>query len=416
MSNKPPKIVVPGFNRGAGIPAGYILGRRRGTGHGPAELLNLTHLAAMGVATTAGVAQANDGFLRVVETANYGPNTQQMLSDPTTENAAFSAGDVNKVSMATMNSGSLSNLQFASFNIDLKGFVGGASFGPIGLFTASPTRCGLVSYGTVTGWEFDKQPYVVANKIFHEGILSFGAGLSYVAGVLTATGGGTNAGGLMWAGLDGQDGDDGMPLPGPPGPAGGAGAGLPEIAFTIPLAANFTLDNGGTGGTLTDKTFGLSVIRAAAGGSQISVARSNTTPSATAFTLTARMTPTYALFQTGYSACIILRNSTNGRLLIFGDYQGGTNILVQGWSSYSAFANNVVGPASAVGAYFPWRRVVLSGGTLDFQCSPDGDIWQSIGTTTVATYLTAAGGGALDQVGFGEFSTGGTLCQSWTVV
>jgi len=56
--SKPPKIVVPGLNRGAGIPAGYILGRRPGTGHGPAELLDLTGMKALGVATGAGLAQS----------------------------------------------------------------------------------------------------------------------------------------------------------------------------------------------------------------------------------------------------------------------------------------------------------------------------------------------------------------------
>jgi hypothetical protein len=198
--------------------------------------------------------------------------------------------------------------------------------------------------------------------------------------------------------------------------AGASGATPLEITPVKPLAANFTLDNGGAGGTLADKTYGLHVNRPVAGGAQISVARSNTAAPAAAFTLTARLTPTYALFQTGYSACIILRNSTNGRLIIFGDYQGGTNILAQGWTSYAAFSSNIIGPAQAVGARFPWRRVVLAAGSLDFQCSPDGDVWTSVGTQTVAAFLTAAGGGTLDQLGFGGYATQGTLCQSWTVV
>lgn len=52
MIGKPPKIVIPGMSRGAGIPAGCIVGRRRGTGQGPAELLDLKHLLGMGIATT----------------------------------------------------------------------------------------------------------------------------------------------------------------------------------------------------------------------------------------------------------------------------------------------------------------------------------------------------------------------------
>lgn len=55
--SKPPKIVVPGMNRGAGIPAGFVLGRR--SGHGPVELLNLAQLRGIGVATEFGVVTSN---------------------------------------------------------------------------------------------------------------------------------------------------------------------------------------------------------------------------------------------------------------------------------------------------------------------------------------------------------------------
>lgn len=53
MSDKRPKIVVPGLNRGIGVPAGYVLGRQRGSGKGPAELLDLNQLQALGVGTKA---------------------------------------------------------------------------------------------------------------------------------------------------------------------------------------------------------------------------------------------------------------------------------------------------------------------------------------------------------------------------
>lgn len=55
---RPPKIVIPGLNRGAGIPPGYVLGRLPGTGQGPAQLLGLTALRKVGLATGAGVAQS----------------------------------------------------------------------------------------------------------------------------------------------------------------------------------------------------------------------------------------------------------------------------------------------------------------------------------------------------------------------
>ena len=50
--SKPPKIVIPGLNRGAGIPPGTIVGRLRGAGNGPAQLLGQLGLRAAGIATT----------------------------------------------------------------------------------------------------------------------------------------------------------------------------------------------------------------------------------------------------------------------------------------------------------------------------------------------------------------------------
>lgn len=47
--SKPPRIVIPGLNRGAGIRAGFAIGRRRGTGQGPAELLNLLQMRGQGL-------------------------------------------------------------------------------------------------------------------------------------------------------------------------------------------------------------------------------------------------------------------------------------------------------------------------------------------------------------------------------
>lgn len=55
--SKPPKIVIPGMNRGAGVPGGFVLGRRRGSKQGPVELLNLTQMRAIGVATVFDVTQ-----------------------------------------------------------------------------------------------------------------------------------------------------------------------------------------------------------------------------------------------------------------------------------------------------------------------------------------------------------------------
>jgi hypothetical protein len=47
--SKPPKFVIPGLNRGSGVPGGYY--RRAAKGAGPAQLLDLIGLRAAGVAT-----------------------------------------------------------------------------------------------------------------------------------------------------------------------------------------------------------------------------------------------------------------------------------------------------------------------------------------------------------------------------
>ncbi len=49
--SKPPKIVIPGLNRGAGIPPGYLVGRRPGVGRGQVELLSLRTLQGMGISS-----------------------------------------------------------------------------------------------------------------------------------------------------------------------------------------------------------------------------------------------------------------------------------------------------------------------------------------------------------------------------
>lgn len=66
---------------------------------------------------------------------------------------------------------------------DFPGFIGGSGIGAV----SARHRQRWYTYGTIIGYEFDQDVYVAANKIFHEGNLSFGTGLNYTAGVLTAT-------------------------------------------------------------------------------------------------------------------------------------------------------------------------------------------------------------------------------------
>jgi hypothetical protein len=200
---------------------------------------------------------------------------------------------------------------------------------------------------------------------------------------------------------------------------GGGGGGGYEVSPIIPLAANFTVLNGGAGTNLTDKTFGLWLDKLSTAVGTMTMAASNTAPPAGDFTLTARLKPTNPRIGTGYQEGLMLRNSTNGRVVYFGNYNVGQQYLVQNWGSLLAFSGNVIGPTSYYElAALPWKRITKVAGVLEFWVSADGDTWTTLGTTaTVASFLTAAGGGTLDQVGFGNFTaTSGTLCGYFTCV
>jgi hypothetical protein len=64
--SKPPRIGIPGLNRGVGIPAGYAVGRRRGKGKGPAELLDTNQLRGQGLQL---VAASNQQTSSAISTA-----------------------------------------------------------------------------------------------------------------------------------------------------------------------------------------------------------------------------------------------------------------------------------------------------------------------------------------------------------
>lgn len=104
--------------------------------------------------------------------AAYGPGSVRIPGIQ----AAISAGDQSVYSMATLNSGNALHPNGAGCSIDLPGFVGGGWFGDL----SASNRIEIHSYGTVAGWEFNDNPYVGTNVIFHGGNLV--SVLSKVAG------------------------------------------------------------------------------------------------------------------------------------------------------------------------------------------------------------------------------------------
>jgi len=91
---------------------------------------------------------------------------------------------------------------------------------------------------------------------------------------------------------------------------------------------------------------------------------------------------------------MILRNSANGRIINFA--QAGSQIVMQTWSSYTAFNATISAPATTVGTEGFWKRITCDGTNIKFWTSANGVDWGEIGATTLAAYI-----GAVDQVGIG---------------
>lgn len=212
--------------------------------------------------------------------------------------------------------------------------------------------------------------------------------------------------------------------------AGGGGGSTYEIAGTPPVLANFTyMSPIAAGYSLTQKTYGIEDYHTSASGGAFTMARFNTAPNlTTGQIITARMASTDINFGTGYDMALMLRNSTNGRFVAFMNYNNGSGFLSQNWTSTanmatSGFSGNLTNATYYGNAKtFPWRRVVIpaGGASFTYQVSTDGDTWHDVAGSvaiTLASYLTAAGGGTLDQVGFGAFGVrAGSILQSWTMV
>jgi len=189
-----------------------------------------------------------------------------------------------------------------------------------------------------------------------------------------------------------------------------------EATLTKPLASAFTLENAGTA-SMADGTNGL-ILTAPSATVNVRFMRYTAGLPGASWTVIMRARQLGPNNGVMHARCIIVRNSTSGRLISFGDTSN-TNIGIARWSSYTA--NNAV-PISygATLAELPWRKVTSNGTTLSFYCSADGQDWVLVGTETIATYLTASGG-SLDQVGIGFiFGAASTveqknLFQSFTI-
>lgn len=108
------------------------------------------------------------------------------------------------------------------------------------------------------------------------------------------------------------------------------------------------------------------------------------------------------------SVFLLCRNSTNGRILSFA--VGASRVSGDEQNNYIAACFRYTNPTTYSASGFirystapmpRWLRINVTSTTVTFYVSPNGLDWVQVGSETIATFLTASGGGSLDQVGFG---------------
>jgi hypothetical protein len=180
----------------------------------------------------------------------------------------------------------------------------------------------------------------------------------------------------------------------------GGGGGDTELDFDPPTltilpinrqtAAAFTA-------TATDVIGkGLSLFLNPTGAGDKVLARLKVAPVAP-FTLTARVRQTQAN-ALGEAGLILYNSTTNRSLRVLLLTTG--RVFSQQWSALETFNATIATGVAVVGhPAMIWLRITVTAlGAVSFFFSFDGVFFKAIGTTTLATYLTAAGG-TLDEVG-----------------
>jgi hypothetical protein len=124
------------------------------------------------------------------------------------------------------------------------------------------------------------------------------------------------------------------------------------------------------------------------------------TPPAAPYTATLRMTAFSGLLNSELNFGIALRNSTTGRVLVNYLTIANNAFNLQQWSTINAFnANIAAGPNQIINHQQMYVAFHVSGaGAVTAYYSADGVHWEAYGSTTLATYINAAGG-TTDQVG-----------------
>jgi hypothetical protein len=179
----------------------------------------------------------------------------------------------------------------------------------------------------------------------------------------------------------------------------GGGGGIDEASCGKPIAASFTQLNFAASTSATDGIGALILGNTAAAG-QISAMI--VTPTSAPYKYYMRVFG-FSIGNGGNGQFgFILRNSTNGRIVIAGPYgAAGLDALAQNWTNYTTYNSSIVaGPLPMQMQW--WELSVDASGNIKIYVSPNGWDWSltPFASTTIAAFLTASGGGALDQIGF----------------
>lgn len=178
-----------------------------------------------------------------------------------------------------------------------------------------------------------------------------------------------------------------------------AGGNFREGTVTKPSSSSFSWVNQGDA-SVADGTNSM-VVTLPANASTNTRILVETAPS-TPFDIYARIDGVKPMKQF-VSHGILLRNSTNGRFLALWDsarLNAGTNwqwsVLFERWASATSF-NAEVTVSPDTGSRPKWFRMNVTSTTATAYVSTDGLDWVSLGSDTLASYLTATG--SADQIG-----------------
>lgn len=326
---------------------------------------------------------------------------------------AFTQGDNSVTASITFFGGNLADITAAGWELDLKGNVGGTYFGTL----SAAMRHRFRRYGTITGIEFDADPYVNNDVIFHGGNVA--VAVQALLNTLSTTRGTIlYRGAAAWAAL----------APGAAGDflqSGGAGANPswitdqpvtdPTTTITInntiitidrrgrslrtsaaPLAASFTLAGAALLTLTDDPDSGLAIDAGAlaAGDVQRIAYRTLTTP-ANDWDYRVNLEAFFSDTHFSNILCCMLMDSVGGKIQAFGPSWDGT-LTIMNLNGLTGFSSNpfALTPRPRMPT---WWRATKVGAVLTYYVGPDGKNWTSLYVTTPTTWMA----NNPNRIGFG---------------